>query len=135
MPECALSSPAALGLTFGFSTISVSGAGASSDSLPPSQLLARSRINPALGATSFQFVDKTTSGSVHQVLVGAISPVTAAEQLTGTTAPLTVDLINGVVYVQTTASVLQNDLGRQRGRRRGPGSGYPYNPRTPPSRF
>lgn len=73
-------------------------------------MLARS-VDKAEQQTSFQFVDRTTTGSTRQVLVGALSAATAEEQLTGTPNPLTVELVQNTVYVRTTESVLQNDLG------------------------
>ena len=66
---------------------------------------------PPSARSSLQFVDKTKTPAGNQLLVGTVSPVTAAEQLSGTGDPLTVELINGVAYVQTSAKVLQNDLG------------------------
>jgi hypothetical protein len=74
------------------------------------QLLSDS-VNAAMGANSFHFVDKTVAGKVHQSLVGDISAATAGEQVTGSGAPFTVELIGGVVYVQAATSVLESSLG------------------------
>ena len=48
---------------------------------------------------------------MNQLLIGTVSPATASERLTGTKDPLSVELVGGTAYVQTTASVLQHDLG------------------------
>ena len=75
----------------------------------PAQLLSQS-VNAAHGSSAMEFVDTTTTGSVHQKLVGNVSPATAVEQVTGAGAPVTVELIGGVVYVQAGTDVLQNSL-------------------------
>lgn len=75
----------------------------------PTQLLSES-VNAANAATSLHFVDKTVAGKVNQKLVGDISAATAGEQITGSGAPVTVELIGNIVYVQAGTAVLQSSL-------------------------
>ena len=75
----------------------------------PARLLSQS-VNAATAAGSLHFVDKTVSGKVQQKLVGSVSASTAGEQVSGSGAPVTVELIDGVVYVQAGTQVLQQSL-------------------------
>jgi hypothetical protein len=78
-------------------------------SLSATTLLNRS-LDAAAGAGSVEFVDRSTSGKVTQQLSGAISAPAASETITGNGMPFAVELIDGVVYVQGSANVLETAL-------------------------
>jgi hypothetical protein len=80
-------------------------------STPTAAQLLSDSVAAATGANSLHFVDKTVAGNVHQTLVGNVSASTAGEQVTSSAAPVTVELIDGVAYVQAGTSVLQSSLG------------------------
>ncbi|MFZ0248503.1 MAG: hypothetical protein WAL61_01060 [Acidimicrobiales bacterium] len=80
-------------------------------STPTAAQLLSDSVDAAMGANSLHFVDKTVAGKVHQTLVGNVSAATAGEQVTSSAAPVTVELIDGVAYVQAGTSVLQSSLG------------------------
>jgi hypothetical protein len=97
---------------FALGTVAIwSAAAAAGASTPTAAQLLSDSVNAAMGANSLHFVDKTVAGKVHQTLVGNVSAATAGEQVTSSAAPVTVELIDGVAYVQAGTSVLQSSLG------------------------
>jgi hypothetical protein len=84
-------------------------AGAASASQPSASALLKDALNAAQNAGSMQFVDKTTVNGTSQTLDGVISAPTAGETLTGG-APLQVELIGGMIYVNGNQQALEQAL-------------------------
>jgi hypothetical protein len=94
-----------VGLSLGLVAISPADAtGPSASGLLQTSLAAAQREG------SVRFVDRTTVGSEVQRIDGAISAPTASETLSGAAAPLVVELIGGIVYVDGSAQALESAL-------------------------
>jgi len=76
---------------------------------PAAQLLSDA-LNAANQSGSVHFVDKTTVNKSVQTLEGVISAPTAGETLSGTTAPLEVELIAGQIFVVGNLAALEQSL-------------------------
>jgi hypothetical protein len=76
----------------------------------PAQQLLSDALNAAQDAGSMHFVDKTTVDKKVQTLEGYISAPIAGEALTGSVAPLQVELIDGSIYVIGSAQGIQQAL-------------------------
>jgi hypothetical protein len=102
--------PVFCGAALAFSLIGTSlPSGAASAGEPSASALLTDALNAAQNAGSMQFVDKTTVNGTTQTLDGVISAPTAGETLTGG-APLQVELISGMIYVNGNQQALEQAL-------------------------
>jgi hypothetical protein len=68
-------------------------------------------LTAAQGIGSFDFVDKTGSGTQARVLAGQTGTVNAEQLLSGDTSALDVRLVDHVVYLRAGSEVLESVLG------------------------